>query len=82
MNLPPIDWTESFRLPADAAQKMAAVVPDVKGQKFDAGAWARNRVSEPSGFGPPKGNWPKGPTKVREDERVKIPPAPKSYWSK
>jgi len=52
-----IDYTEQFRLPADAAQAMARVVPDVKGQMTAEqvqSAWARSRISEPSGFGPPK----------------------------
>ena len=64
MNMPKIDYTENFRLPADAAQKMAAVVPDVKGQKFDPSAWRRNAYPEPGGFGPRPGDWPKPePTK-------------------
>jgi hypothetical protein len=82
MTMQPIDYTENFRLPAHAAQKMAAVVPDVKGQKFDPNAWARNRIAEPGGFGPPKGNWPKGPTKVQPKDQLKVPQPPKSYWSK
>ena len=55
----PIDWTAGFKLPADAAQKMAAVVPDVKREPQTAeqvqSSWARSRISGPSGFGPP--NW-------------------------
>jgi hypothetical protein len=57
MTMPRIDYTENFRLPADAAQAMARVVPDVKGQMTAEqvqSAWARSRISEPSGFGPPK----------------------------
>ena len=64
MNMPKIDYTENFRLPADAAQKMAAVVPDVKGQKFDPSAWARNSYPQPGGFGPPP-----GPSGAREVQR-------------
>src|SRR5215831_10597465 len=48
----PIDWTEGMRMPPDAAQKMAAVVPDVKGQKFNPHAWAQTRMYGPGGFGP------------------------------
>jgi hypothetical protein len=50
----PIDWTAGMRMPADAAQKMAAIVPDVKGQKFNEHAWAQTRISQPSGLGPPR----------------------------
>jgi len=39
-------------MPPDAAQKMAAVVPDVKGQKFNPHAWAQTKMYGPSGFGP------------------------------
>ena len=83
--MPKIDYTENFRLPPDAAQAMARVVHDPpKGQKTDMGAWARNRMGEPGGFGPgPSDKWPKpGPTKVREEEKLEVPPPPKSYWSK
>jgi hypothetical protein len=58
MTMQPIDYTENFRLPPDAAQKMAAVVPDPP-KKVDMGAWARNRIGEPGGFGPgPARQWP------------------------
>jgi hypothetical protein len=78
----PIDYTENFRLPADAAQKMAAVVPDPP-KKVDMGAWARNRIGDRGGFGPgPAGKWPKaGPTKVRPEEKFEIPPQPWSGWT-
>src|SRR5262249_28627869 len=52
MTMQPIDWTEGMRMPPDAAQKMAAVVPDVKGQKFNPHAWAQTRMYGPGGFGP------------------------------
>jgi len=57
LQMPRFDPTENFRLPPDAAQAMARVVPDVKGQMTAEqvqSAWARSRISEPSGFGPPK----------------------------
>ena len=82
MTMQPIDYTENFRLPPDAAQKMAAVVPDPP-KKVDMGAWARNRIGEPGGFGPgPSDKWPKGPTKVREEEKLEIPKEPWSGWTK
>ena len=82
--MPKIDYTENFRLPPDAAQAMARVVHDPpKGQKTDMGAWARNRMGEPGGFGPgPSDKWPKVPTKVRPKEKLEVTPSPKSYWSK
>ena len=62
-----IDYTEGFRLPADAAQAMARVVPDVKGKmtaEHVQSSWARSRISGPSGFGPPK--W-------EEEKRQRVP---------
>jgi len=57
MTMPQIDWTAGMRMSPDAAQKMAAVVPDVK-CKMTAeqvqSAWARSRISGPGGFGPAK----------------------------
>jgi hypothetical protein len=39
--------------------------------------------SAATGFGPgPAGKWPKQSTKVRPEDELKIPPTPKSYWSK
>src|SRR5262249_39469518 len=52
MNMPKIDYTENFRLPADAAQAMAAVVPDVKGKGYNEHAWSQTKMYGPSGFGP------------------------------
>jgi len=48
----PIDYTAGFRLPADAAKAMAAIVPDVKGGGFDPNAWAKTKMYGPSGLGP------------------------------
>src|SRR5262245_18135998 len=53
LEMPKIDYTENFRLPPDAAQAMARVVPDVKGQKFSEHAWSQTRMYGPGGFGPP-----------------------------
>ena len=76
---PTIDYTAHARMSADAAQKMAL---NVQG-KYDPGAWARNRTTEPGGFGPgPAGKWPKGPTTVRPQDKLEVPRPPKSYWSK
>jgi hypothetical protein len=84
MTMQPIDWTAGMKMSADAAQAMARVVHDPpKGQKTDMGAWARNRIGEPGGFGPgPSDKWPKVPTKVRPKEKLEVPRSPKSYWSK
>ena len=50
--MPRFDPTQNFRVPASAAQEMACVVPDVKGQKFSEHAWAQTRMYGPGGFGP------------------------------
>jgi hypothetical protein len=81
MKMPKIDWTEGMRMPPDAAQKMAVVVPDVKGKGFSPHAWAQTKMGEPGGFGPASGDWGKGPTKVRPDEQLKIEKPPWSGWS-
>src|SRR5262249_49090492 len=51
--MPRFDPTEGMRLPPGAAQAMARVVPDVKGQKFSEHAWSQTRMYGPGGFGPP-----------------------------
>jgi hypothetical protein len=49
------DPTEGFRLPASAAQAMAAIVPDAKDVGgFDPHAWAQTKVAERGGFGAPE----------------------------
>src|SRR6516162_4209003 len=70
MTMQPIDWTAGMKMSLDAAQKMAAVVPDVKGQKSDMGAWDRNRIGQPGGFGP-AGPWPKPEPRKNVGEPVK-----------
>jgi hypothetical protein len=81
-SMPTIDYTEQFRLPMDAAQKMAAVVPDPP-KKYDPNAFRRNSPSVPGGFGPSDARgWQKGAAKVRAEEKLEVPPLPKSYWSK
>ena len=59
-----IDYTEQMRMPASAAQAMAAIVPDVKrsmSREDVESGWARSKTSSPSGLGPPSGgNWDKG----------------------
>jgi hypothetical protein len=62
LNMEKIDYTENFRLPFDAAQAMARVVPDVKDQKFNPHAWAQTRMYGPGGFGP-------SPERVAEADR-------------
>ena len=79
-----IDYTEGFRLPADAAQAMARVVPDVKGKMTAEqvqSSWARSRISGPGGFGPPK--WEEGkrqpvPVKKAEEEKMKDTRSPQT----
>jgi len=51
--MPRFDPTEGMRMGPDAAQAMARVVPDVKGQKFSEHAWSQTRMYGPGGFGPP-----------------------------
>jgi len=73
------DPTEGMRMDGGSAKRMALNV----GGKSDMDAWARERIPNRGGFGPgPGGNWDKGPTQVRPEDELKVPPAPKSYWSK
>jgi hypothetical protein len=59
LEMPKIDWTEGMRMPPSAVKPMANLIHG-KGGKYDPDAWARNRISEPSGFGPPpKSKWSK-----------------------
>jgi len=52
--IPRFDPTEGMRLPADAAQAMARVVPDPpKGKGFNPHAWSQTKISEPGWL--PKG---------------------------
>jgi hypothetical protein len=59
--------SEGLRMPASAAKPMADLIHG-KGPKQDAqaikNAWARNRLSEPGGFGAPS-----GPGPVKEVDR-------------
>jgi hypothetical protein len=79
---PRYDPTEGLRMPASAAKPMADLIHG-KGVKSDMGAWARERIGERGGFGPPSGGkWDKGAAKVRPEEELKIPPKPWTGWSK
>jgi hypothetical protein len=69
LNMQKIDWTEGMKMPPDAAQKMAAVVPDVKGQKFNPHAWAQTRMYGPGGFGPPPERMAELDRETRRKER-------------
>jgi len=83
MQMPRFDPTEGMSMPASAIKPMADLIHGKGGAKYDPNAWARNRLAEPGGFGPPPGgNWDKGPTKVRPEEELKIEPPPWSGWSK
>jgi hypothetical protein len=64
-----IDWTEGMRMGSDAAQAMARVVPDVKGQKFSEHAWSQTRMYGPGGFGPPPEKWAQMDKDRRKKER-------------
>jgi len=75
--MPRFDPTEGFRMPGAAAREMARVVPDVKGQGFNAHAWAQTKISGPGGFGPPpetKGQEAKKKEKEARVEKVEEPP--------
>src|SRR5215831_2370392 len=81
--MPKIDYTEGFRMPIDAAQKMAAVVPDVKREGFNPHAHGQTKptVGQPGGFGPAGDKWPKGPTKISPKERLEVPKQPWTGWT-
>lgn len=70
--MPTIDYTEGMSMSGPAMKPMVDLI-DPKNVKYDPNAWARNRLSEPSGFGPP----PKAMTQAdkalrqREAERRK-----------
>ena len=72
MTMQPIDYTEGMSMSGPAMKPMVDLVNPPKGLKYDKDAWARSRISGPSGFGPAPGRWPKPePTKneVVKDER-------------
>jgi len=76
LEMPKIDWTENFRLPPDAAQAMARVVPDVKGQKFSEHAWSQTRMQGPGGFGPPPERMAEMDKAQRKKEKEREPQKP------
>jgi hypothetical protein len=78
---PRYDPSEGLSMPMNAMKPMVDLIHG-KGQKCDLGAWARERIGEPGGFGPK-------PSGVREPERRSTPSeAPplegqiKGRWSK
>jgi len=80
------DPLDGVGMPANAMKPIADLV-NPKGVKFDRDAWARNRLSEPGGFGSPADPSgrvvvERGSTKVRPDEEMVVPQPPRSYWSK
>jgi hypothetical protein len=80
LQMPQIDYTEGMSMSGPAMKSMVDLV-NPKGLKYDPNAWARSRISEPSGFGPPPGgNWDKS-TKVRPEEELEVPEPPRSLWS-
>src|SRR5262249_13031806 len=71
----PIDYTAGFRLPADAAQAMAKVVPDVKEQSSKERlehAWSQTKVSGPGRFGPPRERWAEAEEEARRRDREEM----------
>jgi len=81
--MPKIDYTENMRMPADAAQKMAAVVPDVKREGFNPHAHGQTKptVGSPGGFGPAGDKWSKPSTKISPKERLEVPKQPWTGWT-
>jgi hypothetical protein len=79
--IPKPDWTEGMSMSGPAMKPIIDLI-NPQGLKYDPNAFARNRYCEPSGFGPPKGQWPKQPTKLREEEKLKIEKPPWSGWTK
>ena len=71
--MPRYDPTEGMRMPPDAAQAMARVVPDVKGQKFSEHAWSQTRMYGPGGFGPPPEKWAQMDKAQRRKEEAQKP---------
>ena len=71
-----IDWTEGMRMGSDAAQAMARVVPDVKGQKFSEHAWSQTRMYGPGGFGPPPERMAEMDKAQRKKEKEREPQKP------
>ena len=82
--MPKIDYTEGMSASGPALKPMVDLI-NPQGLKYDPGAWARNRIGEPGGFGPAKGQWPKPkPTKnvgepVKDDRYVSVRDG---LWSK
>ena len=82
MTMPKIDYTDGMSASGPALKPMVDLI-NPQGLKYDPGAWARNRIGEPGGFGPAKGQWPKPkPTKnvvVKDDRYVSVRDG---LWSK
>jgi hypothetical protein len=77
--MPHYDPTEGMTMGAGMKPMVNLINPKAK---YDPDAWRRNSPSQPSGMGPPKGGFDKGPTKVRAEEELKIEQPPKSWWNK
>jgi hypothetical protein len=74
--MPRYDPTEGMRMGPDAAQAMARVVPDVKGQKFSEHAWSQTRMYGPGGFGPPPERMAEMDKAQRKKEKEREPQKP------
>jgi len=84
VSVPKIDYTEGMSMSGPALKPMVDLINPPK-VKLDADgvrdAWARSRISGPSGFGPgDDSKWQKRAAKVREEEKLEIPKQPWSGW--
>jgi hypothetical protein len=81
--MPKIDWTEGMSMSPSAMKPMVDLI-NPKNMKYDPDAWARNRISEPGGFGPPPK--PRGEPEVKRGsgwaDPTKLEGQIKGRWSK
>src|SRR5262245_22417479 len=67
MTMPKIDYTEGMSMSGAAMKPMFDLV-NPKGLKYDPNAWARNRIGDPGGFGPPPDRMAQADKALRERE--------------
>jgi hypothetical protein len=83
--MPQYDPTENMRMPPSAVKPMADLIHG-KGGKYDKDAWARTRLSQPSGFGPPaEPSGARAPEVQRGSgwrDPAPLEPQIKGWWSK
>lgn|SRR5262245_48624065 len=68
LNMQKIDWTEGMSMSGPAMKAMVDLV-NPKDVKYDPNAWARNRIGEPGGFGPPPKGMAQADKALRQRER-------------